>query len=479
MSQPVTVAACVAASHLQRPVLIQLDRCADFLALGGRAPCQATWSAGFDASHKITSLSQDVTSECGYDKSGSYHATSLNGYDISGVQFTNPTAITSTPVNTIMRAPGEMQGALFMEAVIEQVARTAGVDPMVVQEANLTAGLKPCWDACKEQGMYNAKRADCTTFNQQNRYRKRGVHMMATEYTFGAYWSEKCIVRVESDGSVSLDHSGLENGQGIHTKVNQVVTKEFQAVAADFNMSECATVLPHSTANFSWTGLTPTYGSGTSETVCAAISQACQSIAGKLSSFKSEGSWKQIVAAALAAGTDLSAQGSRTPLGESGYKIYAASCISAEIDVLTGEFEVLSVDVVHDCGKALNPGIDIGQIEGCIVQSLGSVLHEEMNRSSNDGRLVNCGTWEYKIPSGLDIPVEMNITLLQSDNTKRGNVFGSKMSGEPAMCIGLAGFYAVKDAIYSARHEAGTDGWFQMDSPASVSAIQQACLVDL
>jgi len=378
-----------------------------------------------------------------------------------------------------MRAPGEMQGALFMEGVIEQVARTAGVDPMVVQEANLTEGLRPCWEACKEQGMYNAKRSDCVTFNQENRYRKRGVYMMATDYTFGAYWKEKCVVRVESDGSVSLDHSGLENGQGIHTKVDQVVTKEFQAVAADFNMSNCATVLPHSTANFSWSGVTPTFGSGTSETVCAAISEACQSIAGKLSSFKSAGTWKQIVSAAIAAGVDLSATGQRTPFAESGYKIYAASCIYAEVDVLTGEFEMLSVDVVHDTGKALNPGIDIGQIEGCIVQSLGSVLHEEMTRSSNDGRLVNCGTWEYKIPSGLDIPVEMNITLLQSNNADKGNVFGSKMSGEPAMCIGLAGFYAVKDAIYSARHEAGTEGWFQMDSPASVDAIQQACLVDL
>lgn len=303
--------------------------------------------------------------------------------------------------------------------------------------------------------------------------------MMATEYTFGCYWNEKCIVTVESDGSFRLDHSGLEQGQGIHTKVMQVLTKEFQAVAADFKMAECATVLPHSTANFSWTGVTPTYGSGTSETVCAAVAKACQSIAGKLSSFKSEGSWKQVVAAAVAAGTDLSATGQRTPLAEGGYKIYATSCISAEIDVLTGEFEVHSADVVHDTGKSLNPGIDIGQIEGCIVQSLGSVLHEEMNRSTTDGRLVNCGTWEYKIPSGLDIPVQMHITLLNSDNTTKGNVFGSKMSGEPAMCVGLAGFYAVKDAIYAARSDAGTNGWFQMDSPASVDAIQQACLVDL
>lgn len=208
----------------------------------------------------------------------------------------------------------------------------------------------------------------------------------------------------------------------------------------------------------------------------ACVSEACQAIAARLDKYKSKGAWKDIVVAAAADGVSLSATAQRLPLSEGGYKITVASCISAEIDVLTGETHLLTCDVVQDAGKALNPAIDVGQVEGCIVQALGFCLTEELSRSHKDGRLVNCGTWDYKIPSGLDIPIKMNVTFLPSDNTARGNVFGSKMTGEPAYLVGGAAFYAVKDAIYAARTDEGESDWFEMDMPASVDRVQQACL---
>lgn len=242
-------------------------------------------------------------------------------------------------------------------------------------------------------------------------------------------------------------------------------------------MTNIDTVVPHSTAHYSWSTITPTYGSGTSETVSACVSKACQTIASRLDKYKSHGSWKDIVAAAAADGVSLSATEQRMPfISEGSYKITVASCISAEIDVLTGETHLLTCDVVQDAGKAMNPAIDVGQVEGCIVQALGFCLTEELSRSQKDGRLVNCGTWDYKIPSGLDIPIKMNVTFLPSDNKARGNVFGSKMTGEPAFLVGGAAFYAVKDAIYAARADAGESEWFEMDMPASVDRVQQACL---
>lgn len=257
LSLPCALAAAVAAKSLQRPVLLQLDRNADLLALGGRQPNVAEWTAKYNRSGKITGLTQTVTTDCGYDKSGNSYGTGLNCYDIKGAKLSNPIAITATPVNTIMRAPGEFQAALFIEAAIEQVARAAKLDPTVVQEANMNSEMAQVWKACKEQAGYDALRADCNSFNAANRYRKRGVYMMGSLYHFGApgvpidIWHEKALVTVEADGSVSLDHTGLENGQGIHTKVAQAAVHAFLAIDPNFDMSNIDTVVPHSTAHYS------------------------------------------------------------------------------------------------------------------------------------------------------------------------------------------------------------------------------------
>merc|ERR1719469_1730068 len=153
-----------------------------------------------------------------------------------------------------MRAPGEFQAALFIEATVEQVARAAKLDPVVVQEENLTSEMSAVWKACRAQADYDGKRAGCTSYNAANRYRKRGVYMMGSQYSFGAYWKEKAVVTVNSDGSVSLDHTGLENGQGINTKAAQAAAYQFLKVASDFHMSDISPVLPHSTSHFSWSG---------------------------------------------------------------------------------------------------------------------------------------------------------------------------------------------------------------------------------
>merc|ERR1719473_1581768 len=109
---------------------------------------------------------------------------------------------------------------------------------------------------------------------------------------------------------------------------------------------------------------------------------------------------------------------------------------------------------------------------------MGYCLTEELHWSTKDNRLINKGPWEYKIPSALDIPIEMNVTFPKMTNTASGNVAGSKATGESAYCVGQVFFFAVKDAIMAARKDAGTEGYFRLDQPATVEAIRQACLVD-
>lgn len=152
----------------------------------------------------------------------------------------------------------------------------------------------------------------------------------------------------------------------------------------------------------------------------------------------------------------------------------------AEVDVLSGEVEVLRSDIFYDAGVALNPVIDIGQVEGSFVQGMGALLTEELVRDGTDHRLINNGTWDYKVPCPLDVPQVFNCTLMPNDvNTAKGAVAGSKASGEPAYLLGAAAFFAVKQAIYAARAEAQESAYFNLMAPATPAKVREACLVSL
>ncbi|CAE8611980.1 unnamed protein product [Polarella glacialis] len=481
MFAPACMAACIGALSAKRPVLVQLDRTPDFLSMGGRAPFEASWKVSFDrTSGKISGLTQDVNQNVGASIRGASQPTSLNCYNIPGAQLQSHSVITNTPVNTWMRAPGEFEGAVIMEASMEQVARTTGLDPVSVQEANLVPGMRKVWDALKMQVGYSAKREAIRKFNAGSRYHKKGMYCMGSKYVCDpGMFKEKCSVRVNHDGSASLEHSGLEVGQGMDTKVVQACTMELKKLAADFLIENVQIVLPKSTSSFSWTGVTGTFGSLTSEAVVDAVLDACQKLRTELEPFAKNGtSWVTLVAAALAAGADLSQSG-ETKLKKAGpgssYELFSAGCAQVQVDILTGETQVLSFDVVYDCGKSLNPAVDIGQIEGCIVQALGFSLLEEERRSPVDGRMVNCGTWDYKVPSGQDIPIQMNVTLLPAGQDDTAPVLGSKASGEPAYLCGGATFFAVKDAVGAAREELGLSRDFRLDPPASPDRVLAAC----
>ena len=256
---------------------------------------------------------------------------------------------------------------------------------------------------------------------------------------------------------------------------------ELGKTAPDFAMDLVQTVTPKSTKDFP--SVSPTWGSGTSESIVYAIMKACGTLNKTLAKYKAGGrtAWHDIVAAAAADHAALSASGTHyLEINGGHFSIYCSAACEAEIDVLTGEYHILRADVFYDCGVSLNPVVDIGQVEGSFVMAAGCLLSEEQVRSKVDGRLVGPGTWEYKPPQALDIPVEFNVTLVpNSVNTTKGNVLGSKASGEPAILLGAAPFFAVKDAIYAARKEAGQSGYFRLDAPATPVRVQQACLVSL
>jgi hypothetical protein len=343
---------------------------------------------------QITKLALTASVDNGFSElglAGVIGSANLNAYDLGAVStLHSKNTISATPTNTIMRAPGDFHAALFMEAAIEAVASAMMVDPIVVQEKNLVAGCLPVWNCMKDGAAVLEVQSSVKAFNSANRWRKRGYYCMPVQYEMHTNQYEEGIsVVVNEDGSVSIKHSGIEMGQGINTKVAQAVAMEL-SLTAPLDLTHLTTVTPKSSADFA--SATPTWSSGTSEMLVGAAVKACAALNKTASRFKdaSRDTWARIASAAVQAGVALSGQASVTPLIDGGtYSVYCTSCCVAEIDVLTGETQILSAQLVfcvparacgsgrkgypmqwprgrrdlqfYDAGESLNPVVDIGQ----------------------------------------------------------------------------------------------------------------------
>jgi xanthine dehydrogenase/oxidase len=167
------------------------------------------------------------------------------------------------------------------------------------------------------------------------------------------------------------------------------------------------------------------------------------------------------------------------------YFTYSAAVSEVEIDVLTGEFSILRSDIIYDAGQSINSDLDFGQVEGGFIQGVGNVTTEE-KYYAQDGRPYSDGTWNYKPPCSKTIPVEFNASLLEYVRTNhrtatpmdRYGIMSSKSTGEPPLVLANTVFFAIKRAILAARQAAGVSGWFELESPATVERIRQACWPD-
>lgn len=239
-----------------------------------------------------------------------------------------------------------------------------------------------------------------------------------------------------------------------------------------------------------------TGGSGTSEVMCQAAINACQelntrfepyrtskddssrSIDNAISSYRVK-QWTKFLGS-LPSEVNLNAEGWYAPATNPNsepfqYFVYAACVTEVALDVLSGRVHVLASEIVYDCGQSLNPAIDIGQIEGGFVSGLGYFLSEKVSFST-DGTLETIGSWEYKPPLGADIPSVFNVTFLR-DVYNTDGILGSKAVGEPPNIIANSIFFAVKSAVASARKDAGSTGYFNMEVPSTIDVRQLSSLV--
>jgi len=339
--------------------------------------------------------------------------------------------------------------------------------------------LPTMWNALKVSADFAARQAAVKAFNAANRWVKLGIALSTVRYGISYARSRYgAFVNISpSDGLVVVTHSGCEIGQGIDTKVAQVVSYELGVPLSSITVSKTSTdVLP---------GGGITAGSHTSSLNCLAAMQACQELNRRLAPVKagisSTATWQQIVEEASRQGVDLQAKGwtnqPANPNGPDTYDSFVVACSEVRVDVLTGETQILRVDILFDAGVSLNPAVDIGQTEGGFVQGYGNLLSEFMLYDLDSGKLITDGTWEYKPPSSHDIPIDFRVTLLKNAPNPYG-VLSSKATGEPPLAGSASVLLAIKDVIENARAAAGDTSVFDLSAPATVDVIQSFCLVN-
>ncbi|MBB5205356.1 xanthine dehydrogenase large subunit [Inhella inkyongensis] len=521
--------ACVAALGAVRnraPVKLRLDRDDDFLITGRRHGFSFDIDAGFDEAGRIQGVRATLISNAGHsaDLSGPVLTRALchfdNAYWLPHVALSGFAARTNTQSNTAFRGFGGPQGALAVEMLMDAIARRLKLDPLAVRRANLyQEGQTPpqttpygqtIEDFCLPDLMarleassdYAARRAAVAAFNASSPVLKKGLAL--TPLKFGISFNvvhlnqAGALVHVYTDGSVLVNHGGTEMGQGLNTKVAQVVAQELGLPLAAVR---CSATDTEKIANTSATA-----ASTGADLNGKAAQAAARSLRDRLSAFAAQAyglapdgvrfeagevvlgsqriAWEELVRQAYHARVQLWSEGFYATPGLSWdraklqgrpfyYFAHGAAVAEVLVDTLTGEHRVLRADALHDVGQSLNPAIDIGQVEGAFIQGMGWLTSEELvwhpaDGSPKAGLLVTHAPSTYKIPTANDCPADFRVALFDRPNAK-DSIHRSKAVGEPPLLLPFAVFLAIKDAVAAA-----TGGEPTLMAPATPEAVLKA-----
>jgi xanthine dehydrogenase large subunit len=508
------VLAALLADRTGRPVKLRLDRDDDMRSTGKRHDFLLRYAVGFDARGRIQGIRFFHAARCGMsaDLSGPiadramFHAD--NAYYLPQVEIESHRCRTNTVSNTAFRGFGGPQGMLGIERVMDAVAAKLQLDPLQVRLANFYGGksrdrtpydmqvqdnvLHELVPQLAQEADYARRRAAIAAFNLASPVIKRGIAL--TPVKFGISFTTRflnqagALVHVYRDGSIHLNHGGTEMGQGLLTKVAQVVANEFGVDLERVKITATNTgKVPNTTA---------TAASAGSDLNGMAARAACRKIRKRLTRFAAahygvpreqvrftgnhvEFGEQRLPLAELV----MQAWLDRVPLSATGfyktpkihydrdkaqgrpflYFAYGAAVSEVELDCLTGEHRIRRVDLLHDVGQSLNPAVDLGQIEGGFVQGAGWLTSEELWWDAQ-GRLGTHAPSTYKIPTCGDVPPEFNARIWPGGRNQEKTIHRSKAVGEPPLMLAISVHSALTQALAAATGSGALPG---LDAPAT------------
>ncbi|CAN6840534.1 unnamed protein product [Brassica oleracea] len=517
-AMPVAAACALAASIMQRPVRTYVNRKTDMITTGGRHPMKITYSVGFKSNGKITALDLELLLDAGLSEDVSpLMPSGIQGammkYDWGALSYDVKVCKTNTVSRTSVRAPGDVQGSYIAEAIIEKVASYLSIDVDEIRKVNLhtyeslrlfhdkKAGepteytLPLLWDKLAEFSGFNQRIKVVEEFNALNKWRKRGISRVPAVYGVPMRFTPG-RVSVLSDGSIVVEVPGIEIGQGLWTKVKQMVAYSLGLIQCGTTSDELLDKIRVIQADtLSLVQGSVTGGSTTSEASSEAARICCDGLVERLLPVhtdlveKTGGpvTWDSLISQAYQQSINMSVSNVYTPDISTGYYLnYGVAASEVEVNILTGETTILRTDIIYDCGKSLNPAVDLGQIEGAFVQGLGFFMLEEYLMNS-DGLIVTDSTWTYKIPTVDTIPRQFNVEILNSGHHKN-RVLSSKASGEPPLLLAASVHCAVRAAVKEAKKQIqtwsnnngqGIDLSFDLPVPATMPVVKDFCGLDV
>ena len=511
------IVAALAAKLTGRPAKLIYDRDDDFILTGKRHDFQITYKVGFEDSGLINSVIVDQAMRCGmsWDLSEAIAARAMchaeNSYSIKNMRITSHRLKTNTQSNTAFRGFGGPQGIVGMERVIDHVAHHLDIDPLLVRERNFyphktsaTHGITPYGQTVhdciiqdiiselKKTSNYLERRKDIEKFNQNNDFLKRGIALTPVKFgiSFTATWYNQAgaLIHIYTDGSIHLNHGGTEMGQGLNTKIAQMVANEFQLPLDKIKITATSTgKVPNTsaTAASSGTDLNGMAAKNAAEKIKFRMAEYLAAEAqikpdqvtfenGKVSVGVNEYDFSDAVMRCYMGRISLSATGFYStpkvhwdPKRLKGrpfyYFAYGAACSEVALDLLTGENRILRTDILHDVGRSLNPAIDIGQIEGGYIQGAGWLTTEELVWDSK-GKLLTHAPSTYKIPACSDRPLDFRVKLFSEGENCEETIHRSKAVGEPPLMLGTSVLMALSHALQSVN---GRSSYPNLNAPAT------------
>ncbi|MCC6825855.1 MAG: molybdopterin-dependent oxidoreductase [Acidobacteria bacterium] len=486
----------VAAQLTKRPVKYSLHRMEDMRMTGKRHPYSSDYKIGLDRDLKIIAYEavfyQNAGASCDLSPAvlerTLFHCT--NSYFIPNVTATAYSCRTNLPPNTAFRGFGGPQGMFVIEAAIAHAAENLGVTAAEIQRRNLLvdgdefpygqlaeSDAAASWQQADEKFPLTRLQQEADEFNAGSKYFKKGVAVMpicfGISFTNTPMNQARSLVHVYTDGSVAVSTAAVEMGQGVNTKMAQVA-------ATIFGM-DIGNVKVHSTNTLRIANTSPTAASAAADLNGRATQIACETIRDRLftvakdlveaatvedlslkdgfvyrSGERTALSWRALVAEAHLRRVSLSEHSHYATPGINfdwatakghpfSYHVYGTAFVGVTVDCLRGRYVVDYVKGCHDFGNSMNKAVDYGQIEGGIVQGLGWMTMEELVYDA-EGRLRSNALSTYKVPDIHSVPKEIDIVPL-ADARSSLAIFNSKAVGEPPLMYGIAGYFAIRNAI--------------------------------
>ncbi|MDC8757119.1 xanthine dehydrogenase molybdopterin binding subunit [Janthinobacterium fluminis] len=516
-------AASIAASKLKRPVKLRADRDDDMLVTGKRHCFYYEYAVGYDADGKILAAKVDMVLRAGFsaDLSGPVATRAVchfdNSYYLSDVEIRAACGKTNTQSNTAFRGFGGPQGAIAIEYIIDDIARNLGRDALDIRRLNFYGrndaegrnvtpyGQKIVDNVIVElsaeleaSSAYRVRRAAVDAFNRSSPVLKKGLAL--TPLKFGIAFNVThlnqagALVHVYVDGSVLVNHGGTEMGQGINTKVMQVVAHELGLDIAHVRATATDTSkVANTSATAASTGAD--LNGKAAQDAARQIRERLAAHAVKLyggdaavvdfydNAVHVNGhvvAFTELVQKAYLARVQLWSDGfyatphlhwdPKTMNGHPfSYFAYGAAVSEVLVDTLTGEWKLLRADVLYDAGQSLNPAIDLGQVEGAFIQGMGWLTTEQLWWNAA-GKLMTHAPSTYKIPGVSDCPEDFRVRLFNNQNVE-DSIHRSKAVGEPPLLLPFSVFFAIRDAISSvAGHRVNPP----LNAPATCEEILKA-----